>query len=60
MPDFNSKNGVSSGTYYIVVEDSDTPDIFVKFTGFSSPKEASNFIYWLEEMLLDSEDKVIH
>ncbi len=60
MPDFNSRGGVMSGTYHVVVEDSDTPDIFVKFSGFSSPEEASDFIYWLNEVLSDSEDKVIH
>ena len=49
-----------SGTYHAVVEDSDTPEIFVKFSGFSSPEEAAGFIYWLNEVLSDSEDKVIH
>lgn len=40
-----------SGTYYIAIEDSSTPDIFVKFTGFNSPEQAGVFIHALESIL---------
>ena len=48
-----------SGTYYIAIEDSCTPDIFVKFTGFDSPEQANVFVHALETVLespLDFED----
>lgn len=60
MLDFLPKHGVLSGTYRIVVEDSDKPNIYVKFSGFSTPEEASEFIHWLETVLSDPLDKVIH
>ena len=40
-----------SGTYYIAIEDSPTPDIFVKFTGCNSPGHAGVFIHALESIL---------
>jgi len=49
-----------SGTYRIVVDDSDKPNIYVKFSGFSTPEEASEFIHWLETVLSDPLGKVIH
>jgi hypothetical protein len=60
MLDLNSKDGVMSGTYRIVVDDSDKPNIYVKFSGFSTPEEASEFIHWLETVLSDPLGKVIH
>ncbi len=40
-----------SGNYYIAVQDSPTPEVFVKFTGFESPVQADIFIQALEELL---------
>ena len=40
-----------SGNYYIAVQDSPTPEVFVKFTGFESPVQSDIFIQALEELL---------
>ena len=40
-----------SGNYYIAVQASPTPEVFVKFTGFESPVQADIFIQALEELL---------
>lgn len=54
-----------SGNYYIAVEDSPTPEVFVKFTGFESPVQVDIFIQALEELLSEPleplfEDRTLH
>jgi hypothetical protein len=60
VPDFSPKHGVLSGTYFVAVEGIDELVVTVKFFGFDDPEEVSNFIYWLETVLSDPLDKVIH
>ena len=61
MPDFSPKHGVLSGTYFVAVEGIDELVVTVKFFGFSDSEEVSDFIYWLDVILNETEqDSVLH
>ena len=44
---------VVSGFYVAEIEDSEQPDLFLRFTGFSSAQEVGCFLEWLDEALKD-------
>jgi hypothetical protein len=44
---------VVSGSYVAAIEDSEEPDLFLQFTGFSSAHEAGCFLEWLDKVLQD-------
>ena len=44
---------VVSGFYVAEIEDSEQPDLFLRFTGFSSANEVGCFLEWLNEVLHD-------
>ena len=41
------------GTYTILVEDSESPDIYVQFRGFESPHEALLFVDKIQALFSD-------